>query len=392
MHPSCRRLEHPGDAGLDREQRVGQKVLEPVAGGTPAPETQQGDGLHPVGLSRRARRTRGCAVLQGALVVAPLDVELGQPPRRGLGHRRLRRRRAGRRVRLQPRLQRPVGGVVISEIVFVLVATEQQRAALPRLGALQRRRHRLHGAAPRPLEQLARAGLFEHVRPPGQGVGRVLEPSRVDEPPRPGERGLGLGQALLLGQRVGQVHVNVRVIRIPRERLAQERLGRREVPARERVLASREAAFGAVERKVPPHASPSRFYCRVAATKERPMSGFAEYERYDGLGLAALVARREVTPEELLEAAIARVEARNPVVNAVTMKLYDYGRQAIAAGLPDGPFRGVPYLMTDLTASIAGVPMTRSSRYYADAPSPTADSEHVRRLKRAGLVIFGRTT
>ena len=121
------------------------------------------------------------------------------------------------------------------------------------------------------------------------------------------------------------------------------------------------------------------------------MSGFAEYERHDGLGLAALVARREVKPEELLEAAIARVEARNPAVNAVTMKLYDYGRQAIAAGLPDGPFRGVPFLMKDLTASIAGVPMTRSSRYYADAPPPTADSEHVRRLKRAGLVIFGRT-
>jgi amidase len=121
------------------------------------------------------------------------------------------------------------------------------------------------------------------------------------------------------------------------------------------------------------------------------MSGFGEYERYDALGLAALVARREVSPEELLEAAIARVEARNPMVNAVTMKLYDYSRKAIAAGLPDGPFRGVPYLMKDLTASIAGVPMTRSSRYYADAPVPTADSEHVRRLKRAGLVIFGRT-
>src|SRR2546430_5649927 len=118
---------------------------------------------------------------------------------------------------------------------------------------------------------------------------------------------------------------------------------------------------------------------------------FAEYERHDGLGLAALVARREVKPEELLEAAIARVEARNPAVNAVTMKLYDYGRGAIGSGLPDGPFRGVPYLMKDLPASFAGVPMTRSSRYYADAPAPTADSEHVRRLKRAGLVVFGRT-
>jgi Asp-tRNA(Asn)/Glu-tRNA(Gln) amidotransferase A subunit family amidase len=121
------------------------------------------------------------------------------------------------------------------------------------------------------------------------------------------------------------------------------------------------------------------------------MSVFPEYERYDGLGLAALVARRELSAEELLEAAIARVEARNPAVNAVTMKLYDHGRRAIAAGLPDGAFRGVPFLMKDLTASIAGVPMTRSCRYYADAPAPTADSEHVRRLKAAGLVIFGRT-
>ena len=89
------------------------------------------------------------------------------------------------------------------------------------------------------------------------------------------------------------------------------------------------------------------------------MSGFAEYEQYDALGLADLVRRKEVTPDELLEAAIERVEARNPAVNAVTMKLYDYARQTIADGLPDGPFRGVPFLMKDLTSPIAGVHMTR---------------------------------
>jgi amidase len=121
------------------------------------------------------------------------------------------------------------------------------------------------------------------------------------------------------------------------------------------------------------------------------VSGFAEYERYDALGLADLVRRRQVSAAELLDAAIARVEARNPAVKAVTMPLYDYGRAAIAAGLPDGPFTGVPFLMKDLTASIAGVKMTRSSSFFADAPAPTIDSEHVVRLKRAGLVIFGRT-
>ena len=121
------------------------------------------------------------------------------------------------------------------------------------------------------------------------------------------------------------------------------------------------------------------------------MTAFADYEAYDALGLAELVRQRKVTPAELLEAAIARVEARNATVNAVTMELYDFARKAIAHGLPGGPFTGVPFLMKDLTASIAGVPMTRGSRFFAATPAPAADSEHVARLKRAGLVIFGRT-
>jgi amidase len=121
------------------------------------------------------------------------------------------------------------------------------------------------------------------------------------------------------------------------------------------------------------------------------MTGFADYEAYDALGLAELVRRRKVSPAELLDAAIARVEARNGRVNAVTMPLYDLASATIAQGLPDGPFAGVPFLLKDLTASLAGVPMTRGSRFFAATPPPAADSEHVARLKRAGLVIFGRT-
>ena len=121
------------------------------------------------------------------------------------------------------------------------------------------------------------------------------------------------------------------------------------------------------------------------------MKAFADFEQYDALGLADLVRRGKVSATELLEAAIERVEARDGAVNAVTMKLYDYGRKAIADGLPDGPFTGVPFLLKDLTASLAGVKMTRGSKFFADAPPPTADSDHVKRLKRAGLVIFGRT-
>ena len=121
------------------------------------------------------------------------------------------------------------------------------------------------------------------------------------------------------------------------------------------------------------------------------MGGFADYENHDALGLAGLVRNKDVTAGELLDAAIERVEARNPAVNAVTMKLYDHARRAIADGLPDGPFRGVPFLMKDLTSPVAGVRMTRGSRFFADTPPAATDSEHVKRLKRAGLVIFGRT-
>jgi len=121
------------------------------------------------------------------------------------------------------------------------------------------------------------------------------------------------------------------------------------------------------------------------------MSGFADYEQFDAVGLAELVRGRRVSARELLEAAIERVEARNGAVNAVVLKLYDYARRTVAEGLPEGPFTGVPFLLKDLTASLAGVPMTRGSRFFADTPPPAADSEHVKRLKRAGLVIFGRT-
>ena len=121
------------------------------------------------------------------------------------------------------------------------------------------------------------------------------------------------------------------------------------------------------------------------------MTGFADYEAYDGLGLAGLVRRGQVTPDELLEAAIERVEARNGAVNAVVSRLDEYARRAIASGLPDGPFRGVPYLLKDLGGWLAGDRVTRGSRFFADTPPVTADSEHVSRLKAAGLVFFGRT-
>ena len=120
------------------------------------------------------------------------------------------------------------------------------------------------------------------------------------------------------------------------------------------------------------------------------MEPFPEYENYDALGLAELVRNGEVTAAELLDAAIARAEMRNPTVNAIVDKLYDHGRNTVAAGLPDGPFTGVPYLLKDIGGVLGGYVQTRGSRFFDDLVPPE-DSVIVKRGKRAGLVIFGKT-
>jgi Asp-tRNA(Asn)/Glu-tRNA(Gln) amidotransferase A subunit family amidase len=116
----------------------------------------------------------------------------------------------------------------------------------------------------------------------------------------------------------------------------------------------------------------------------------SEYERYDGLGLADLVHRREVSPSELLDTAVEIVEERNPALNAIVSRMYDQARAAIAAGVPQGPFTGVPYLLKDLGALYAGAVTSNGSALFKDFV-PDHDSEITMRLKRAGLVIFGKT-
>lgn len=122
------------------------------------------------------------------------------------------------------------------------------------------------------------------------------------------------------------------------------------------------------------------------------MPSFPDYERYDATGLAELVRKGEVSPTELVEAAIERIESRNPKLNAVVHESFARARAQAsdAASLPDGPFRGVPFLLKDLKAYDAGQPSTAGSRLFATR-SITDDDELVRRFKRAGLIICGRT-
>lgn len=115
-----------------------------------------------------------------------------------------------------------------------------------------------------------------------------------------------------------------------------------------------------------------------------------DYSSHDGVGLAELVRRGEVSPAELTEAAIARIERHNPTLNAVVYKGYDDARRQAAGKLPDGPFRGVPFLIKDLAMPVAGWPRTSGSRYTRDF----ADSEDgglTSRYRAAGVVLLGKT-
>jgi len=115
-----------------------------------------------------------------------------------------------------------------------------------------------------------------------------------------------------------------------------------------------------------------------------------DYLEHDALGLAALIAGGEVSAAEVLDAALAQIDARNPEINAVVSRCDDEAQAAVGAGLPDGPLRGVPYLIKDLNSHVAGLPTTHGCRLFADAVAPR-DSEFVTRLRRAGMVVVGKT-
>ncbi len=110
----------------------------------------------------------------------------------------------------------------------------------------------------------------------------------------------------------------------------------------------------------------------------------------DATAQAELVRRGELKPIELVDSAIERIERLNPAINAVVTPMYEQARTAAAGELPDGPFAGVPFLLKDLLASYAGVRMASGATLLRDFV-PDYDSELVKRLKRAGLIILGKT-
>ncbi|MBI5896707.1 MAG: amidase, partial [Desulfobacterales bacterium] len=120
------------------------------------------------------------------------------------------------------------------------------------------------------------------------------------------------------------------------------------------------------------------------------MTGFPEYDQYDALGLAELVRNHEISPTELCEEAIARIERANPQLNAVILTLFDQARAAAKGPLREGPFAGVPFLIKDLLSAYRGVPLTMGCKAYKNYV-PDFDSELMRRYKATGLIILGKT-
>lgn len=115
-----------------------------------------------------------------------------------------------------------------------------------------------------------------------------------------------------------------------------------------------------------------------------------EYRKYDGLGLAELIQTKQVSPAELMATAVAAIEQDNPRLNAVNVKDFTRAAAQITAADPQSPFYGVPFLIKDIIANVAGLPTSSGSRYLSEHVW-NHDSELVKRYRRAGLIILGKT-
>lgn len=115
---------------------------------------------------------------------------------------------------------------------------------------------------------------------------------------------------------------------------------------------------------------------------------------YDAIGLGELIKKGEISPLELLETVIQRIERVNPRLNAVIHKMYDEARKTALELSPErikaAPFAGVPFLLKDLIAEYKGAPLCEGSRALRNHVAEI-DTELVRRYKSGGLVIVGKT-
>src|SRR5260221_9978210 len=116
-----------------------------------------------------------------------------------------------------------------------------------------------------------------------------------------------------------------------------------------------------------------------------------EYVAFDATGLAELVHRGEVTPQSLAEAAIERIDALNPQLNAVVERSFDAARSAALVLDLRAALAGVPFLAKDINIEVAGLRLTASCRWLSELPPAAVDAPLAARWRAAGLLIMGRT-
>ncbi len=123
------------------------------------------------------------------------------------------------------------------------------------------------------------------------------------------------------------------------------------------------------------------------------MTSLADDTRWlDATAQAELVRNGDASPRELLDAAIDRIEAIDPQLNAVNIRWFEHAREVADGALPDGPFQGVPFLLKDLWAHFEGQTLSNGNQALKDAaPISPTDTTLVSRFKAAGLVTAGRT-
>lgn len=118
----------------------------------------------------------------------------------------------------------------------------------------------------------------------------------------------------------------------------------------------------------------------------------AELAQFDTVGLAALIRDGQLSPVEAVQATIDRIEASDGVVNAVIHRRFEQALEEAAGPLPDGPFRGVPWLLKDLWPTSAGDPFHMGNQALKNAQHRHPHDSHLtQRYREAGFIIVGRT-
>lgn len=118
-------------------------------------------------------------------------------------------------------------------------------------------------------------------------------------------------------------------------------------------------------------------------------------DRYDAVALGQLLQQGEFTASELLEVVLQRIAQRNPALNVIAQPMEEAARAQAASwrkGDPSSLVSGVPILLKDLLADVAGMPTLCGSRICRELPIPTQDAELTRRYRAAGLIFAGKTT